>query len=80
MNHLQGAVVELSSPGDVSGLPDRQQFLQIVAPRIEISERDVAGIIVRVDAIRRARTVRRRRPMLVNRHRNRDDLAWLHVL
>ena len=64
VNHLQHAVVEFGGTGDVSGLPDRQQFLQIVAARIEISEGDVAGIVVCVDAVGRARTVRRRGPCL----------------
>jgi hypothetical protein len=80
VNHLQHAIVEFGSTGDVSGLPDRQQLLQIISARIEISEGDVAGIVVRVYAVGRAGTVRRRWAVLVDRHRNRDDLAGLHIL
>ncbi len=79
MHHLQHAVVEFGGAGDVARLAHRQQLLQVVAARVEIGQRDVAGVVVGVDAIGRARAMRRRRPVIVHRHRHGDHLAGLHV-
>ena len=73
MHHLQHAVVERGGARHVAELADRQELLQIVLARVEIGQRDVAGLVAGIDLIRRARTVRRRRAMAVDRHRHGHD-------
>jgi hypothetical protein len=79
MHHLQHAVVKFGDTGDITHLADRQERIQIVPARVEISQRDVAGVIMSVDAVGRARTVRRRGAVFVDGDGNGDHLAWLHV-
>ena len=74
MHHLQHAVVELDGAGDVAWLADGQECFQIIAARIEVGQREVAGIVMRIDPIGRAGAVGRRRPVLVDRHGDRNDL------
>ena len=79
MHHLPHMIVECDGARDVAPLPDRQQFLQVILARIEISQREVAGLIAGVDLIGRARSMRRRRPVAIHRDRDRDDGIGHHV-
>ena len=73
MHHLQHAVVERRSARDVAQLADRQELFQIVLARVEIGEGQRAGVVAGVDVVGRARPVRRRRPVAVDRDRDGDD-------
>jgi hypothetical protein len=73
MHHLQHPVVEGGRSGDDATLAEGQELFQKVTPRVEIREDDVAGLVARIDLIRRARPVRRRWLVAVDCHHDRDN-------
>ena len=73
MDHLQHAVEHGDGAGDITRLADRQELLEIVLPRVEIGERERAGVVLGVDAIGQAWPVRGRRPMAGHRYADGDD-------
>jgi hypothetical protein len=73
MHHLQHAVEQGGGTGDVTQGAFWIELFQIIPPRIEIGENESAGVVGSEDAVRRARTVRRRWLVVVDRHRHRDD-------
>ena len=75
MHHLQHAVVERGDARDDAPLAHRQELLEVIALGVEEGEDQVAGVVAGVDLVRRARAVRRRRPVAVDRHRDRCDAA-----
>ena len=79
MHHLQHAVVKFGSAGDEAQLARRQELLQVVLARVEKCERQRAGVVAGDDPVGRARPVRRRRTVLLDGHRHRDDRAGLHI-
>jgi hypothetical protein len=66
MHHLQHAVIERHRPGHVAARPDREELLQILAPRIEIGDDEVAGAVARIDQIGGARAAGRGRAVSVD--------------
>src|SRR5262249_16286308 len=60
MHHLPHTVVECDRARYVAPFSDRQQLLQVILARIEISQREIAGLIAGVDLIGRAWPVWRR--------------------
>ncbi len=81
MHHLQHVVVDLGGAGDVTHLALWQELAQIVLARVEKGQRQrLAGVVAGDDAVRRARPVARNRPVFVDRHRDGDDLAGLHLV
>ena len=79
MHHLQHAVVEAGGARDVAQLADRQQPLQIRPLHVEIGDDEIAGVVAGVDQVRRARAMRRRRPVPLDPHRDRDQRTGNHV-
>jgi hypothetical protein len=73
-------VVELDNARDVAPFADRQQLLQIIPPRVEICQREVAGFIAGVDLIRRTGAVRRRWPVAIHVHCDGDNRIGNEVL
>ena len=66
MHYLQHAVIEGGRAGDDAGFADRQDLVDEVLAGGEIGEHQVAGVVARIDQIRRARAARRRRAMTVH--------------
>ena len=79
MHHLQRAVVERSRAREIAKLADREELFQVVAFGVEVGERQRPGVVIGFDAVGQARTVRRRRAVAVDSHRNGRDRAWHHV-
>ena len=79
MGHLQHAVVERGGARHDAPLADREELFEIVSPRVEIGQRQRAGVVVGFDAVWRARAVRRPGPVAVDRHRDGDDRAGLDI-
>ena len=79
MHHLPHMVVECDRARYVAPLADRQQLLQVILARIEISQHEIAGLIAGVNLIGHARPVRRRRPVAIHGDRDGDDGIGHHV-
>jgi hypothetical protein len=60
-------------------LADREERFQIVAFGVKVGECQRTGVVIGFDAVRQARTVRRRRAVAVDSHRDGGDRAWHHV-
>ncbi len=73
MRHLQHAVIERDGAGHVAPRSDRKKLLQILSPRVEVDEDEIAGPIARIDEIGRARATRRRRAVALHGHGDGDD-------
>ena len=79
VHHLQHAVVKFGSARDVTYFALRQQLFQIVTTGVEIGQCDVAGVIARVDPIRRTRAARRSGAVFAYRDCDSNHLAGLYV-
>ena len=85
MHHLQVAVVERRDARHVAGLALRQELLQIIFACVEIGDGQRVGVVACVDVVGRARPVRRRRPVAIDRdghrhHRVRRHLGELRLI
>jgi hypothetical protein len=85
VHHLQMAVVERCRARDVAQLALRQELLQIVLAGVEVGDGQRVRVVARVDIVGRALPVRRRRPVTIDRHRDRHhgvglDVAKLRLL
>ena len=78
MHHLQMAVVKGGGARNVPHFADRIELLQIILARVEIGDRQRVGVVACLDIVGRARPMRRRRPVLVDRDRDRDDRVRRH--
>ena len=67
MDHLQRAVEHLHGARHVTHCADRKLLLDKTRPGAKVGQHDIAGIVAGVDQMRRARAVRRRRAMAVDR-------------
>ena len=79
MHHLQVAVIEGGGARHVALLADREQLLQIVRARVEIGDDEIVGFVARVDEVRRARAVRRRRPVTIDGDGDRHHRVGLDI-
>ena len=75
MHHLQHAVIGFDGAGDIAQLPQRQHPFDLLLAQREIRDRQRAGVVRGVDLERRARPVRRRRPIAFGRDRDRHGAA-----
>ena len=73
MHHLQHPVVKGGSAGHDTAFADRQELFQKIPARVEVGQREVAGLIAGVDLIRHAGTVRRRWPVAIHGHCDGHD-------
>src|SRR5215469_6812678 len=72
------AVIEGRDAGNVADLGDGIELLQIILARVEIGDGQRIGVVARLDIVGRARPMRRRRPVLVDRDRDGDDAVRRH--
>ena len=79
MHHLQMAVIERCGARDVADFADRELLLQVIFARVEIGDGQRVGVVARLDIVRHARPMRRRRPMPVDRDCNGDDGIRRHL-
>ena len=75
MHHLQHAVIGFDGAGDIAQLPQRQHPFDLLLAQREISDRQRPGVVGGVDLERRARPVRRRRPIAFGGDRDRHGGA-----
>ena len=73
VHHLQVAVVERGGARYVALLPDREELEQIIRARIEVGDDEIVRLVAHIDEVRRARPVRRRRPVAVDSDRDGDQ-------
>jgi hypothetical protein len=66
MQHLQMAVVERGGSRHVSVLALGKELFQVVLAGIEIGDRQRVGVVARLDIVRRARPIGRRRPVPID--------------
>ena len=73
VHHLQVAVVERGGARHVALLPDGEELEQIIRARIEVGDDEIVRLVAHIDEVRRARPVRRRRPVAVDSDRDGDQ-------
>ena len=74
-----GGAVERDRAGHIAPRAGRQELLEVILARVEIGNHEIAGLIARINQVRRTRTPRRRRAMAVDFHADRDHGPRHHV-